>query len=156
LSDGQSNWQGARLRGEYDLRPGDVIAGEINFAHRFDDSGLLFGQVSSMTTAKHLSALWRECFDVGSFLAEVGGNTELFQKVGGHKNLVLGIGVGYFSYRTQTSDVQSLLEAIYYFAVPLVIEGGVRGNSRPTRQRRLRTGFLALTWVAEEVRAGTC
>ncbi len=129
LSANLSSWSDAYVKGHAQLSPRDGVFGEVSSQRHFGDRGTFVG------------AGWTHVFDEavygslslgtsegGFFLPRLRVDGALFYKWLERRNLVTGATLGYYRAKDVHHDESLLLNAVYYFEGPWIVEGGVRVN----------------------------
>ena len=153
LSNFQSSWKDAYLKGHVQLTPTDGIQGEISNQRHFDDRGTFFG-----ASWNHVfNDDWYGSLAVGSsnggfFLPEFRVDATLYRKWLPQRQLVTGATLGYYRAKDVHYDNSLVLNAVYYFDGPWIAEGGVRLNESNPGNVTTARGFAAITWGRDKER----
>lgn len=145
LSNGEQDWQGAFVRGDWHLDTSNTVSGELDWGNRFGQQG----ELGSIALTHVYDSNWYQAASftgstAGAFWPRLGTYTELFRKWLPQGQLVTGFGLSGNTFTTQNAEVGLLGEAIYYFA-PFVLDAGYWFyESYPGRIPSSRT-FVALT-----------
>jgi YaiO family outer membrane protein len=144
LSAGFSNWHEAGLRFEREAG-GHLIRAELARMRRFDENGTFAG----LGGVYQLDADWYAGLAAGagdgaSYLPRLRLDGFLNRKLLERRNLVGSLGLGYYRAPDGHVDRSLLLGAIYYFELPLVLQGELRLNrSSPGGIQTVRRGIAA-------------
>lgn len=147
LTANYSDWFDQYLKGRVQLTPTDGVNMEYTHQSHFNEEGSLgslgyqrifnedwYGSISAATSSS------------GSFLPRYRGDVSLYRKWLSKKNLVTGVGFTYNQSRLANYDQIVLLDIIYYFDAPWIVElGGRLVESNPGSVASER-GFVAVTY----------
>ncbi|MDO9403223.1 MAG: YaiO family outer membrane beta-barrel protein [Polaromonas sp.] len=153
LSNGYGDWKELGLRGTWAPAgaPRHTLQGELSTHERFDETGTYVGISDTYTFNED----WYGSLAVGAgdgafFLPNYRVDATLYRKWLADRSLVSSVGAGYYDAPDGHTDRNLSLGLIYYFKVPVVVEGGVRFNSSNPGAIRTNQQFVALTWGREK------
>jgi YaiO family outer membrane protein len=146
LTAGFSDWREAGVRVERESS-GQLWRAELASMRRFDENGVFLG----LGGVYQIDADWYAGLSAGagdgaSYLPRVRVDGYLNRKLLPGRNLVGSLGGGYYRAPDGHVDRSLALGAIYYFALPVVLQGELRFNrSSPGDVRTVRR-TVAVTW----------
>lgn len=128
-----------------------VLRGELVGTRRWDERGAY----ASAGDTYEFNPLWYGSLAVGfgdgaSYLPRVRVDAFLNRKLLAQNNLVSTVGIGYYKAPDGHIDRSLGLGAVYYFPMPLVIQGEVRFTTSNPGSVDTRQQFLAATWGREK------
>ncbi|HKW18998.1 MAG TPA: YaiO family outer membrane beta-barrel protein [Terriglobales bacterium] len=145
LTGSNADWNDFYLRGT--LSGGkNTLNAEIDRQARFGDSGW-FGGVGLTRT---LSEAWYAQFSAGGsaggfFLMRYRLDALINRKLLSRRQLVATAGFGYDQSKTVDNDYRAQIGAAYYFAYPVVLQGGVTWTHANPGNILARTQYIAAT-----------
>lgn len=147
LSAGYSDWRDFGVRGTHVLGS-HLLLGELSSTRHFDENGA-FASIGDIYT---FNPDWYGQLSVGagdgaSYLPRVRVDSFLNRKLLAQRNLVATLGLAYYHAPDGHTDRSIGLGAIYYFSVPLVIQGEFRRNVSSPGDVATQRQFLALSWM---------
>lgn len=147
LDKNNEDWNDQYLLGGWQFTTADHIHGEISHQNHFDDQGTFFGVgythifnedwYGSLSTGTSLG---------GFFLPEFRVDAAMYKKWLAKKSLVTGVGFTYYRAKDIHYDYTVLLNAVYYFDAPWIVELGVRLNQSNPGAVHSERGFGAITY----------
>lgn len=146
LSNGYGNWKDLTVRSSYKTNQ-HLLQGEASMNRRFNQDGLFVGASDTYT----FNDDWYGSLAVGVgdgafYLPRYRVDTAIYRKFLPSRNLVGSVGVGYYRAPDGHEDSILSLGAVYYFAAPWILEGGVRFNNSQPGSVKTRQQFLAATY----------
>ncbi len=146
LTSGYPPWAGAYFR--FLMKPGsqDTLYFEVVRQREFDDTGTFFSFADSHT----INDDWYWFVAAGTssggfFFPTFRVDGQLNKKWLPKRKLVTSFGAGYFDSKDTHRDSSFSLAGVYYFDLPVVLQGGVRWNRSTPGSVISRSQFVAVT-----------
>jgi YaiO family outer membrane protein len=153
LSDPMRPWTSLQLRGLVHAGRSDVWAGEIVDEREFGDAGIFLGVSNTHTFNQDWFAFTAAGTSVGGFfLPRLRANGTVSRKWLSERRLVTTAGAGYYAAKDAHRDYSVSAGAVYYFAAPVIVEGGATWNDSTPGGVLSRYQFLAVTEGRERKR----
>lgn len=146
ITNGYGNWQSAYTRASLQINPATVVMPEIVVSRQFHDQGTYLGLAATRTLNPDWYVFGAVATSAGGFYLprfRVGGTIN--RKLLPSRRLIVNVGGSYVDAKDPHHDVAASAGAAYYFAAPIIVEGGVSSNWSQPGNVRSQSGFGAIT-----------